>query len=237
VYPFFSRRVSRHLGWQREGGLPGWWRQVSSFRALYYPEVKGRTLVGRSRCFMLHGLSLYARALPGEIAEVGVYRGGTARLLARTNPGKTVHLFDTFAGMPDHDPNVDVHRRGDFADTSLEGVKQFLQGCPNVAFHQGFFPQTAEPVRDSRFCLVHIDTDIYRSVKDGLEFFYPRLVPGGVLVFDDYEWERCPGVKQAIDEFLADKPNLAAVRTTRYQALLKRQDQALPPAEPRARAG
>jgi Macrocin-O-methyltransferase (TylF) len=70
-----------------------------------------------------------------------------------------------------------------------------------VVFHVGFFPDTAPEVAE--FCFVHLDADLYQSTVAGIKYFYPRLVAGGMLVFDDYEWGRCPGVKKAILEHFA----------------------------------
>lgn len=119
---------------------------------------------------------------------------------------KAIHLFDTFEGLPEVDIAKDMHRMGDFADTSLEDVKSFLYGLRNLNFYQGLFPTTASPVKSSKFCMVHSDVDIYLSVKASCEFFYPRLVPCGAMVFDDYGLSSCPGVISAVDEFFADKP-------------------------------
>jgi O-methyltransferase len=170
--------------------------------------VRGRTLVDDVRCFILHQHVRGAARLPGQVAEIGVFRGGTARLLARAVAarGKTVHLFDTFAGMPATDPERDLHRAGDFADTSLPAVREYLRDTPNVRFHPGLFPQTAGPVEGERFCFVHVDVDIHASVRDCCEFFWPRLVPGGVMVFDDYGFLSCPGARLAVDEFFAGRP-------------------------------
>ncbi len=161
------------------------------------------SLVDRVRCYMLYQFALQAARLGGDVAEVGVYRGGTARLLAVAleGSGQTIHLFDTFEGMPSTDPGRDAHRKGDFSDTSLESVKRNLEGCRNVAFYPGIFPATSSPVADLRFSLAHIDVDIYRSVIDCCEFFLPRMIQGGVIVFDDYGFESCPGAKEAVDEF------------------------------------
>lgn len=172
-------------------------------------HIADRTLVSFSRCSVLYQLAIQARNLPGDVAEVGVYKGGTAYLLGKVfseSGDKPLHLFDTFAGMPEVDASRDLHHKGDFADTSLEGVKAFMNGMRNVSFYQGFFPQTAGPVADRKFCMVHSDVDIYPSAKASCEFFYPRLVPGGVIVFDDYGLSSCPGVIKAVDEFFADKP-------------------------------
>ncbi len=197
---------------------PDLWSNIGEFKELF-KQIESRTVVSQDRCFMLYQWAQYAARLEGEMAEVGVYKGGTAKLIAKTCPQKTVHLFDTFSGMPEVESGTDVHRKGDFADTSLESVKKFLGDCGNVVFHPGFFPDTAGPVRDVKFSFVYADMDIYQSTKSFLEFFYPRMVCGGVMMFDDYEWRGCPGVKKAISEFLADKNEIPII-TARYQCML-----------------
>jgi O-methyltransferase len=194
------------------------WAGDRAFLSLF-KEIEDRTLVSIDRCFNLFQLARYAAQREGEIAEVGVYRGGTGRLLARTCPEKTVHLFDTFTGMPETDGEIDIHKKDDFSDSSLKSVRAFLEDCPNISFHPGIFPNSAESLRDQSFCFIHIDVDIYQSARESLEFFYPGMVPGGVMVFDDYKWEGCPGIKQALDEFLADKPE-SPIITTLYQCML-----------------
>ncbi|HTX99639.1 MAG TPA: methyltransferase domain-containing protein [Bacteroidota bacterium] len=165
------------------------------------------TLVDKQRCFMLYQFALQSLRLEGHVAEVGVYKGGTAKLIASLLHGsqKMLHLFDTFDGMPETDPDRDLHHKGDFADTSLEGVQRVVGTGEGVRYYPGFFPGTAGPIEPYRFCFVHIDVDIYRSVLDSCDFFYPRMVKGGVMVFDDYGFESCPGAKQAVDQFFSDK--------------------------------
>ena len=177
------------------------------FQSLY-EQIKGHTLVNEARCFMLYQLAKYANAKEGHIAEVGVYRGGTSKLISKVvaETTKTVHLFDTFSGMPATDLTKDLHQEGDFHDTSLDTVKRYLRDCENVQLHQGFFPDTSAPVTATRFCFVHIDVDIYKSVADCCTFFYPRMVSGGIMIFDDYGFLRCPGAKTAVDGFFSDKP-------------------------------
>ncbi len=118
---------------------------------------------------------------------------------------KTVHIFDTFSGMPPTDITKDIHKEGEFSNTSLDGVKKYLADCGNIRFNQGYFPDTATSIIDLSFCFVHIDVDIYESVMECCKFFYPRLVQGGILVFDDYGFLTCPGAKMAVDEFFSDK--------------------------------
>ncbi len=172
-----------------------------------FSEARQRTLVDRQRAFMLYQLARQALAIEGDFAEVGVYKGGTARLLAQLAEGtnKRLELFDTFEGMPETDSTKDHHQAGDFADTSLEGVKRFVGGGELISFHQGIFPETASAVADRRFSLAHIDVDIYSSVFDSCEFFYPRLSPAGILIFDDYGFRSCPGAREAVDEFFSTR--------------------------------
>jgi O-methyltransferase len=193
------------------------WSSSSEFHLLH-PEIADHTLLHVSRCFMLYQLAKYASNKEGDMAEVGVYKGGTARLIAKSCPNKTLHLFDTFSGMPSVDKTIDVVQQGDFSDTSLEEVKNYLIDCHNVIYHQGVFPQTASGL-NKEFSLVHVDVDIYDSVISCLDFFYHKLVPGGVLIFDDYEWKGCPGVKKALDKFLKGKPE-ALIITAKYQCAL-----------------
>lgn len=183
------------------------WNEDGEFKRIF--GKIDYTLVDHARCYVLHRFAKQASVLPGDLAEVGVYKGGTAKLLALTtalHAKKTVHLFDTFAGMPPADGAVDCHHQGDLGDTSLEAVRRHLRDCNNVRFYEGFFPDTAGAVENLRFCLVHVDADIYNSVKDSCAFFYPRLEKGGIMVFDDYGFPSCPGARKAVDEFFADKP-------------------------------
>ena len=144
-----------------------------------------------------------ARSLAGSVAEIGVYKGGTAKILAESLPLKSIHLFDTFAGMPETNPEFDIHEPGDFKDTSLESVQTLLSHCDNVEFWPGKFPDSTVGLSDSKFCLVHVDVDIYESTKAAIEFFWPKLVEGGIMVFDDYNAPRCPGTNKAVDEYFA----------------------------------
>ncbi len=183
------------------------WDNDAEFNDLM-SRVAERTIVSRKRCYMLYQMARQASAIPGDAAEVGVYKGGTARLLAKSLEARreSVHLFDTFSGMPETDPVNDTHKEGDFPDTSLEAVKSYLSDCGNVHFHQGTFPTTAKPIESKSFCLVHIDADIYRSVMACCEFFYPRMSAGGIMIFDDYGFPTCKGARQSVDDFFMDRP-------------------------------
>ena len=211
----FGLVVSRY-----DKDFPTLWSKSPEFIEIY-EQVKSHALTTADRCFMLYQLSKAARSCRGDIAEVGTFLGGTAHLLAKTCPAKQVHIFDTFEGMPQTSPGIDKHLTGDFASTSLEKVKANLADCDNVTFYKGFFPETAGPVEDMRFSFVHIDVDIYRSVKDSLAFFYPRMDTGAIIVLDDYEMPWCPGVKKAIVEFFSDKPESIIIAAKHQCAIIR----------------
>jgi O-methyltransferase len=185
------------------------------------------TLVSRDRLYVLYAFALNALRLPGEFWECGVYRGGTALLLAeliemqRASVGTTLRLFDTFEGMPETDKRVDLHNQGDFADTSLKAVHKLIGQRGHVVFHPGWIPETFGGMEDSIIALAHIDVDIYRSVRDSCEFIYPRLANGAVLLFDDYGFPTCPGARKAVDEFFCEKPEVPIVLPTGQAAVIK----------------
>lgn len=162
-------------------------------------------------------LKIRSANLEGCIAEAGVYRGGCARLLASIFNDKSVYLFDSFEGMMENDEDKSgLHSKGNFSDVSLEEVQQYLKDKPNCKFFKGWFPKSAEFLSDEKFSFVHVDMDYYQSTKSCIDIFWNRLVLNGVMIFDDYEWMACPGVKKALDEFFTNRDDFV---TERYQGL------------------
>ena len=144
--------------------------------------------------------------LSGDVAEVGVYKGGTSKLLCEVKGKKNLYLFDTFEGLPktkEHDLFV---QSGWLHDTSVDSVKKYLEKYENVHFFKGVFPETAYSVSDKKFCFVHLDTNLYQSTLDSLEFFWPRMVKGGRIVSHDYNTTSMPGIKKAFREFFKNEP-------------------------------
>ncbi len=201
------REWLEHRGYTIEHSPGALWRREPRF-AQVMSAARTRTLLKPIRCFMLWQYASMCASLPGDAAELGVYKGGSAMLIAAAyaRSGKAVHLFDTFAGMPAPDPKRDhpEHQTGEFHKTSYEAVAAFLRDFPSVQFHLGVFPDSAAALRDCRFSFVHVDAVIFRSVRDACEFFYPRLVAGGVMIFDDYDSPRCPGAELAVNSFFTD---------------------------------
>jgi Macrocin-O-methyltransferase (TylF) len=147
--------------------------------------------------------------IAGDLAELGVYRGHTAAVLAEfaRRSARTLHLLDTFEGFNSADfKGADADKKMQFADTSLELVKERV-GAEGVHYVRGYFPQTAEQLPpNDRYSLVHIDCDLYAPISAGLQYFYPRMTPGGFLIIHDYSSLHWDGAEKAIDEFFVDKP-------------------------------
>lgn len=174
------------------------------------------------------------RNLPGEIAELGVYEGSTAKLIHHYAPEKRLHLYDTFAGFDQRDIKVEATANSrevastDFSRTSVERVRQHIAPKnDNVFFHPGFFPESVPASLDGvRYCFVHLDADLYAPILAGLEYFYSRMERGGLIVIHDYNsW---PGARQATMDFFSDKGDMpipmpdksgsAVVRVTNNQS-------------------
>jgi O-methyltransferase len=94
------------------------------------------------------------------------------------------------------------HQAGAFAETSYAEVVGYLRQFEQVDVHKGELTAIAGDLPDRTYQLVHLDVDLYESTKDCLEYFVPRLAPGGVIVLDDYDAPNCPGVRMAAEELL-----------------------------------
>lgn len=178
--------------------------------AAFAPALE-RSLVTRDRLYVLYRLLAQALAVPGDVIECGVYRGGTARmlgdLLTERGSEKRLYVCDTFEGMPETDAAVDLHRRGDFSQTSLESVRAFLSGVRDVVFVPGTIPESLRAIPpETKFCFAHIDLDIYNAVRDASRYVYDRLTMGGFIIYDDYGFASCPGARRAVDEFYEGLP-------------------------------
>lgn len=179
---------------------------------------------------LYHGV-LATRGLEGCLAEVGVFRGGTSRVICEAKGDAALYLCDTFEGMPsiqnEHDPEgvwVKTH-----TSTSLESVKEYVGGYPNVHFVKGIFPDSvaAHPALEmekQKFKFVNLDVDLYESTLQSLAWFWPRMVSGGWIVTHNYnltygKWGNTPGVKKSFKEFLKGE-SCRIVEIAETQALI-----------------
>ncbi len=209
--------------WTTAGRVWMPWCDDRAFRAAY-DGVAPYTVVSIDRCCVVYSLACQARSLPGDFAECGVFNGGLSLLLARAiaDVGKTLYLFDSFEGLPTPDKTRDSMDEGTFRSTSEDSVRKLLEPeSTAVEVRFGWIPKTFYGLDDQQVAMVHVDVDLYRGTLDCCEHFYPRLVPGGVMVFDDYGFSGTRGTRLAVEEFFADKPEVPLVLPT-GQAILFR---------------
>ncbi|EGS2270183.1 methyltransferase [Campylobacter coli] len=150
--------------------------------------------------------------LEGNVAELGVFQGEFAKKINEFFPNKTLYLFDTFEGFDERDlksetNDVKENGIGHLNDTSIEIVMNKMLYPKNVIIKKGWFPESAVGLDNEKFCFVNIDTDLYDSILSGLEYFYPKMVRGGIILIHDYYSLGYIGVRQAVSEF-CEKYNL-----------------------------
>lgn len=138
--------------------------------------------------------------MPGAIADLGAYRGGASLVMRRLVPDKELFVYDTWEGNP-YDDELCHHKKGEWS-ASAEGCKALVGNGELTHYVKGVFPQSAEELPDKRFCFVYVDADTYQATSDAIKYFWPRMVPGGRILFDDVPWEPCAGVEKAINEVL-----------------------------------
>ena len=138
----------------------------------------------------------------GNMAELGVYKGDFAQYLNRYLPNKKLYLFDTFEGFNGRDKSKNdyIHpSSSNFKDTTVDMVMAKMVKPENVIIKKGYFPDTAVGLEE-KYCLVSLDADLYLSILNGLEYFYPRLERGGYIFIHDFDNIYWPGVKKAVTE-------------------------------------
>ncbi len=194
-------------------------KEVDVLAAIRAARSGRESLLSGNEAFTLYSLARAQAGLGGEMAEVGVYQGCSARIISQASGGARLHLFDTFAGLPA--PEAFEHarmREGHYA-ASLPSVQAYLADRPEISFYQGLFPGTATPVADRRFSFVHLDVDLKSSTLGCLEFFYPRMLPGGIILTHDYSY--LDGVRAAFTEFLTTRRERAIELPTSQAMLVK----------------
>jgi len=137
-------------------------------------------------------------------AEFGSYKGGSGEIIAKACPNRSLFLIDSYQGLPDLQDERDFHHTGEFSDVDYIGtVGYFKMLYQNVRILKGFSPSVFEFFDDkTKFTFLHIDVDVYRSGKDAIDFFWPKLLPGGYMLWDDYGFSSCRGLKAIVDEFV-----------------------------------
>jgi hypothetical protein len=180
------------------------------------------------------------RSMDGAVAECGCFRGLSTFMfchyLRETKPsfdGTDVYVFDSFEGLSEptasdriSDPKAGVvgsafMGAGAFR-AALEEVRAGLSEFPGIEFRKGWIPACFDGLSDRQYRFVHIDVDLYEPTLASLQYFYPRLAAGGVVVCDDYGHLHWPGARKALDEYCVPRGIPVLALTTGQGVIVKR---------------
>ncbi len=203
-------KVANHLGYEIKKRHDPIMDADSEFMRIYN-HCKPFTMTSKERMYALYKAVSYVTeaGIPGDLVECGVWKGGSAMLMAMMSERK-IFLYDTFEGMTEpgvHDYSIagnDAVAEG-MSSASLELVKSNVQS-PNAVFVRGKVEDTIPATVPDQIALLRLDTDWYESTKHELTHLFPLLSKGGVIIIDDYG--HYAGAKKAVDEYFADKPIL-----------------------------
>lgn len=185
--------------------VPGWKIPRRALRALNLARYFSRSLTingARAECGTLKGFSAL---LMSRLAQAADARFG----------GESIHLVDSFEGLSEPkpqdavpDPSAPSRKffpaaKGAMA-CPLEHVRSVLRAFPQIAYHKGWIPEVLKHLPATRWAFVHIDVDLYEPTLGCLEYFVPRLAPGGIIVNDDYSSPLFPGGGLAWDKYCTE---------------------------------
>lgn len=178
-------------------------------------DVRKRVLFSQARRIMQKNIA-------GELAEVGVYRGDFALQILNAFPKKRLYLFESFEGFSRTDMEAEKQKlskkvydnqikmiktiRYNASEEILDRVLQKFAG--RIELIKGRFPETSKGLEERSYCFVSLDTDLYLPILEGLKYFWPRIIPGGAIMVHDYSNPMYPGVRVAVDEFLAGRKEI-----------------------------
>ena len=158
------------------------------------------------RKFFLRELLKLVDHLEGDTAEAGVFQGSASWLICQARGRRSTHwAFDSFEGISNPSPSEsEFWTAGDLA-VGEEAARSLLEPLGAVVL-RGWIPEVFAQASIERLVFAHVDVDIHDPTLASFEYFYDLLVPGGLLVCDDYGFSMCEGARQAVDEFMAPRP-------------------------------
>lgn len=185
-----------------------------------------RATIPMNRRQMRHLLGLadlFARieGIRGSVVECGVGKGRSflqfAHLILEEGGARDLWGFDSFEGFPPptvEDASARMPKAGEWSGTSPEDIREILRtGSMERSFIEkqvhlvpGFFNKTLNSYNGGPIAFLHIDADLYESYIDALTTLVPHVAKGGVVLFDEYQYDKWPGATKAIDEFMSQSP-------------------------------
>lgn len=192
-----------------------------------YPIISDQ-VDARELAIILHECETALGQAEGDVVEFGCYVGTTslflARLLRELEPERRLHVYDSFAGLPektaeDASPAGEQFQPAELSASKAEFIRRFKQAnLPLPSIHKGWFSELSDENVPRHIAFAFLDGDYYQSVTDSLRLVWPKLAPGGCIVVDDYINEALPGARRAVDDWCRHHP--AQLRATASLAIL-----------------
>lgn len=163
----------------------------------------------RYRAYVIQWAVSQARNVEGDFVECGTYDAKAATFILHLEDlrarGRKFLLFDTFEGIPAEYLTENELRNGFagmYADVSIDAVRHKLRDYLDIVeFHIGAVPETLKGLSCGPVAFLHLDMNAAKPTRAALEYFYPLLQLGGVIVFDDYGWKGYEDQRQEVDDF------------------------------------
>jgi O-methyltransferase len=207
--PFYKNNENKFVklyeeGLQKVGGV---WSDNFSKKLRYYSTFQ----------MVEHVLK---KDLNFDFVECGTWHGHTAwvfsQLIKKSGQKINFHIFDSFEGgysaLSKEDKNLlrtlsqsEIKKQKEAFYSEESFVKNIVSEFSFVKFYKGWIPTRFHEVKDKKFQFIHIDVDLYQPTYDSLDFFFPRLVEGGIILCESYNMSELPGANKAFEEFLKDK--------------------------------
>jgi hypothetical protein len=174
------------------------------------------------RKFFLRELLKLVDHLEGDTAEAGVYEGAASSIICKARGGRSTHwAFDSFEGTSASSERDDDFWSAGALASSEAGARALLEPLGAVVL-KGWIPEVFAAASIERLVFAHVDVDIHDPTLASFEFFYDLVVPGGVIVCDDYGFTVCSGAKEAVDGFMAGRPESVIHSPTGQGIVIKR---------------
>lgn len=174
--------------------------------------------------------------LPGDFVECGVFRGDMTWMITQLvdvgHAGKKFYLYDTFAGFDQKYSSGDDFAQSPelygFLDQEYrasdieEQVRRRFRDEPYVVITKGVVPDILRQIAPERIAFLHLDMNSPMAEAGALEVLFDRVVPGGVIIFDDYGWKRHQKQKESADRFMAGHDHVVLELSTGQGLVIKR---------------
>lgn len=170
-------------------------------------QVRAREVFLRDYAAIVYDLNI-----SGCVAEAGVFQGEFASIINESFPDRKLYLFDTFEGFDERDIKFEAQNsfsnaaKGQLSLTSESLVLKKMKYPDNCIICKGYFPESAKNVKE-QFVFVNLDMDLYKPTLEGLRFFYPLMVKGGIIVIHDFFSKGYEGINAALKEFTEEIKN------------------------------